>query len=250
MKTPAEASCAKPGRSKARPSFDFMRTILLAGIFLGLAQADDSGVTPRSKPADYPVHESVKTAEIAATLLAGDVVRKIFSDEVAKAYTVVEVAIYPAGDRSFDVDLLDFSLRAGGQVIHAEKPAGLMIPWSGAPRTATIGQNAPSVTAETGVIVARGTDPATGRPRTGTGTYESVEVSNYPRADNSPPPPRKPDQSAVQAKIADRALPQGATTKPVAGYLYFPRYGKKRKNDATALNYSKDDVSIDLKFPK
>lgn len=146
------------------------------------------------------------------------------------------------------MDLLDFSLKVGDQVIHADKPRDVAIPWP--EKTGPTSQRGPAVTTETGVIVARGTNPVTGRPQTTTGTWEGVAVSNDPRDRNPPPPSNKPDQSAAEARVRDRALPLGETRKAVAGYLYFPQYGKKHKGDAIALNYSKDNVSVDLHFPK
>lgn len=227
-----------------------MRATCLAAIFLAtLAAGDDSGTTPRSKPSDYPAHQKVKTAELAAVILTPDEVKKIFSSEVARAYMIVEVAVYPADSEKFDVDLLDYSLKIGGQLTHADKPDNVMIPWGNSSRVPTLGNNGPTVTEDTGVIVAHGTDPTTGRPRTEVGTWQDVGVSNYPRPAD-PPPARKPDQTALYNRIAGRALPQGATAKPVAGYLYFPQYGKKRKHDPVALNYSRDDFSVDLSFPK
>src|SRR5215469_8044571 len=158
-----------------------MRWIWLTAIlFATLAAADDSGVAPRGKPADYPAHQAVKTAELAAAVLSPDQVRRIFSAEVAKAYTVVEIAVYPADGQKFEVDLLDYSLQMGGQIVHADKPDNVMIPW-GNTSGPTIANRGPNLTEDTGVIVARGTDPATGRPRTAVGTWEEVGVSNYPR---------------------------------------------------------------------
>jgi hypothetical protein len=226
-----------------------MRVACLAAIFLATLAGDDSGTTPRSKPSDYPVHQTVKTAELAAVVLTPDQVKKIFSPEVAKAYTIVEVAVYPADSQKFDVDLLDYFLKIGDETTHADKPDDVMIPWGNPGSVPTAGNRGPAVTEDSGVIVAHGTDPATGRPRTAVGTWEDVGVSNYPRPADAPPAPR-PDQTALYHRIAARALPQGETAKPVAGYLYFPQYGKKRKHDSVALNYSRDQVSIDLKFPK
>jgi hypothetical protein len=235
-----------------------MRTTCLAGLFVaGLClttalAGDDSGVSPRNKPSDYPAHEDAKTAEIAAVVISSDQVKRVFSPAVDKAYTVVEVAIYPADGHSFDVDLSSFSLKVGGQIVHAEKPDDVMIPWGNQSGSAppTIGNRGPGLTEETGVIVARGTNPVTGRPQTSTGTYEDVGVSNAPRRVDQPMPSSKPDQTALYNRIAARALAQGGTRKAIAGYLYFPQYGKRRKNDPVELDWSKDDVSVALKFPK
>jgi len=223
-----------------------MRAFWLATLFLtSLAAADDTGVAPRAKPSDYPAHEKVKTTVLAAALVPADQAKKMFSSEISKAYIVVEVAVYPGAGQSFDVDRLDFSLNSSDQVLHASNPRDVANPWQD--KHAGIPSRGPNVSGETGVEVAHGTDPVTGRPRTSVATYEGVAVSNYP-ADPAPPAPRgNSDQSAAQ-KVRDMALGQGLTSKPVAGYLYFRYSGKKR--DGLTLNYSNDDLSVDLKLPK
>src|SRR5579863_5602833 len=120
-----------------------MRAMCLAGFFCLALAADDSGVHPRPKPTDYPVHENAKTDTLAAAIVPADQVRKMFSAEVAKGYLVVEVAIYPADGHSFDVDPLDFALKIGGQVIHPEKPRDVGIPWP--EKGGTIGNRGPTV---------------------------------------------------------------------------------------------------------
>lgn len=225
-----------------------MRAIRLAGILLAsLAAADDTTVSPRSKPADYPAHDSVKTAVLAAAIVPPDQVKKMFSNEAAKNYVVVEVAVYPQNGRSFDVDLLDFELKTADQMVRASEPRDIGTQWPSA-KNPSIGSRGPNVTAETGVIVDRETDPVTGRPRTAVGTYQGVAVSNYPRPDNPPPQRTNPAQSDAEDKMRRMALPEGAAKAPVAGYLYFRH--QKRKQDSFTLNYSNDDESIDLKFPK
>jgi len=226
-----------------------MRAFWLAGVFVtSLAAADDSGVTPRQKPTDYPAHDSAKTAVLAAAVIPPDQVKKIFSAEVAKGYIVVELAIYPEGNRTFDVDRFDFSLQTGDQMLHAANPQGILKPWQDKPANARIPSRGPNVGVDTGIGVAHGPDPVTGRPTTSVSTYESVHVSNYPQ-DAPPPPPRSdPDPSAVAQIVRNMALPEGATAKTVAGFLYFRYSGKKRP--ALTLNYANDDLSVDLKLPK
>jgi hypothetical protein len=239
----------KPIRLRERPSIQLrqhMRAFSLAVTLLAaLAWADDAPVSPRSNPTDYPAHDSLKTAAIAATIVPPEQVKKLFSADTAKAYVVVEVAVYPEAGNSLDVDLIDFALRTGEQVVRASEPRDIGTAWPSA-KNPSIGSRGPNVTAETGVIVDRETDPITGRPRTSVGTYESVAVSNYPRNDPPPPPPSK-SSGDVDAKIRKMALPQGPAKAPVAGYLYF-RY-RARKQDSFTLNYTNDDGSIDLKFP-
>jgi hypothetical protein len=223
-----------------------MRAFLLAGfIFASLAAGDDIGVSPKPKPSDYPVHDSVKTAMIGAAIVPPEQVKKMFSPETSKEYVVVEVAVYPEGGRSFDVDLFAFALKAGDQVVRPSEPRDVAIPWR--QRSVPLASRGPNVTTDTGIIVARETDPNTGRPRTSVGTYQGVEVSNYP-TNPAPPPPSNPGLGGLVDKICSLALPQGPTGVPVAGYLYFRHH--TRKQDSFTLNYADDQLSVDLRFPK
>ncbi len=220
----------------------------LATVFLAsLAIAGDSGVPPKPQPGDYPAHASAKTATIAAAIVPPDRVKKIFDSDTAKNYVVVEVAIYPQDNRAFNVDLIDFELNTGEQFVRASEP-GIMASNPPASKRPTLGAGGPTVMAETGIYVSRETDPTTGRPRTSTGTYQGVAVTNYPTQDPQPPPAPSPKQGDIDAKLLQMALPSGTALDPVAGYLYFRH--QKHKQDTFTLNYSTDDFSIDLKFPK
>jgi hypothetical protein len=218
-------------------------TVLLAS----LAAADDTSVVPRPKPTDYPAHDSVKTAVLGASIVPPDQVKKMFSNDTAKQYVVVEVAVYPEAGRSFDIDLLDFELNTGDQMVRASEPRDIGTAWPSA-KNPSIGSRGPNVTTESGVIVDRETDPVTGRPRTSVGTYQGVAVSNYPRPDPPPPQPTKSSHGDTDDKMRRLALPEGAAKAPVAGYLYFRH--QKHKQDAYTLNYTNDDGAVDLKFPK
>lgn len=223
-----------------------MRGFWLAAVLLTSLAADDTGVTPRQKASDYTAHDNAKTALLAAEVVPSDQVKKLFSADIAKAYIVIEVAIYPEGPHPFDVDRFDFALETVDQPLHASNPRDISNPWQDRP--ARLPTHTPNVDLDTGVMVGHGTDPVTGRATTSVGTYEGVHVSNYPRPNDPPPPPSDPGQSAVAQKIRDMAVPEGATGKPVAGYLYFRYAGKKRS--PLTLNYTNDDLSVDLKFPK
>jgi hypothetical protein len=182
----------------------------------------------------------MKSATLAASIVPPDKVRKMFSSDVNNHYVVVEVAVYPG--QSFDVDRFNFSLKIGDTASYAARPRDAAESWP--ERTGPLG-NGPQVTTETGVIYERAHDPVNGT-RSALGTYEGVAVT-----DRSPQPPRT-DPGAlpqVEQKLQDWELPMGATSKPVAGYLYFPQYSKKKKGDSLELDYSRDDDSASLRFP-
>jgi len=202
----------------------------------------DTGVPPRAKSGDYPVHGNANTAVIAAAIIPSDQVAKMFSTEVAKRYVVVEVAVYPGQDSPFDVQSSDFSLQVGRQVGYADR-ATEVSPWPENPGTPG---HLPDVTTETGVIYEQNKDPAYGRRQT-VGTYSSVAVSDDGPEQAGPPP--GPDPQAVYDRIQRKSLSEGETRRVIAGYLYFPRYAKPGK-DPIELEYSKGDVSVSLVFPK
>jgi len=219
------------------------------------AVAGDSGLPPRRSASDYPVQQAAKPgssiAAVGAAIVPSDQVRKMFSSEIAGDYIVVEVAMYPADGKSFEADRYDFGLKIGdgskgsGRVAHADSPADAALPPF--ERRPDLGgpESKVSVTQEAGVGVARTNDPYYGK-RTSVGTYEGTSVSNAP----PPPSQQSPgvDRRAVEAKLRDKALPDGSTAKAVAGYLYFPA-SKKRKGDVLELQYTKGDVELDLRFP-
>jgi hypothetical protein len=219
-----------------------------------VAVASDNGVPPRRNASDYPVQQSVKTpaglAAVGAAIVPDDQVRKMFSSEISRDYIVVEVAMYPADSKSFDADRYDFGLKIGGskgdRVAHADSPSDVALPPY--ERRPDLGgpESKVNVTQEAGVAVAHTNDPYYGK-RTSVGTYEGTTVSNGP----APPSQQSGsgvDRHAIEAKLRDKALPDGPTTRAVAGYLYFPA-SKKRKSDALELQYSKGDAELDLRFP-
>jgi hypothetical protein len=219
--------------------------IVIAGLG-SLAAGDSIGVPARPRAVDYPVQQAVKNGTIAAAIVPPDQVGKLFSSEIAKKYIVVEVAVYPAPGQSFDVEPLDFLLRVGDRTSHSElPPAGN--PWPGSPAPP-----APSmqVTTETGVIIARETDPY-GRTVHTVGTYSGVGVTNGSPAPPPPPPPSSgPDRYWLDWQLRTKALGRGLTPTPVAGYLYFRQSGKRRKSDTVELQYSNDEGSFGMPLPK
>ena len=215
----------------------------IAGLCL-MAVGDNVGVPPRPSYLDYPAHQGLHKGSLGAVIVRPDQIGKMFSSEIAKKYIVIEVAVYPENGNSFDVEPFDFSLRVGNRTSHTEIPP-VGSAWPGNPAPAP---SSPQVTTETGVIVSRETDPY-GRPVKTVGTYTGVSVTNG----NPPPPPPPnagPDSAILDQKLRTKALGGGLTRTAVAGYLYFPQSGKKRKSDTVELQYSNRDESVGIPFPK
>jgi hypothetical protein len=220
--------------------------VVFACLAVSVVFAADPGVPPRASAKDYPVQAPAPTAKIAAAIVPLDQVSKMFTPDIAKNYIVVEVAIYPENGVPFDVEMSDFSLRVGKRVGRADNPSDVP-PWP--ERTASPRHLPVDVTVETGIAHESDNDPVYGRHST-TGTYTGVAVS-APAHDNFPPPPDpRVDPRLVYDRLHRMALPQGDTLVAIAGYLYFPQYAKRKKSDEVELKYARDDVSLNLLFPK
>jgi hypothetical protein len=218
----------------------------LACLITCTALASDPGVPLRPSAKDYPVQGQAGTAKIAAAIVPPNQVSKMFSPDISKQYIVVEVAIYPETGVPFDAESSDFALRVGQRVGRADQPLDVA-PWPENRRPA--GSAPVDVTTETGVIYQRSNDPVYGRQQS-VGTYTGVAVT-APGGPNVPPPPDpRTDPSVINDKVRRLALAEGDTKVAIAGYLYFPQYAKRKNSDEIELKYAKDDVTLNLVFPK
>jgi hypothetical protein len=201
-----------------------------------------AGVPPHSDPSSYAAKQSVGHAVYAATAISPDEVRKIFNADIARRFIVVEVAIYPEAGQTVDVDPYAFALNIAGEHILARHPEDVYSSW--VEKQTRVPSRGPNVTTETGVYVATGRDPTTGRRQTAAGTYEGVSVDNNPRR-NDPDPPSDRDPHTIKAAIKARAHADGPTKEPIAGYLYFPRPSKK-KTSAELTHASEPSLRLNL----
>ena len=224
-----------------------MRRITIACLAVTSLIASDAGLPPRSSSSDYPVHQSTESATFAAALVRPEQVKKIFSNEIANKWVIVEVGIYPLDGHTVDVDFFDFALKVGDDFARPGTPDEVASVWSD--KGGSYPGRGPRVTTETGVVYSSGNDPVYGRTH-GWGTYTGVGVeTGDPRGSTVPPPPSGPDPAVIAAKARDRGLPQGQANHPVAGYLYFPVSPKKIKTGSVDLTYSRDTASIHLAVP-
>jgi hypothetical protein len=224
-----------------------MRLLSILFALCLLVNAEDRGLPPRSGTADYPVHQGTKQAQLAAAVVPDKQIAGMFSAEIARRYVVLEVGIYPRNNQMFEVAWSDFTLKIGDAFVRVEKPRDVAAPWQEKSR---IPDKPVTVISEAGLVFGRSTDPVNGK-RSSVGTYESVAVTNDPRAAPAPPPPSQTrDPQAVERRVLETVLPEGPTRVPVAGYLFFPTDKlKRRKGDAIELRWSKDSDSAVLKVP-
>lgn len=221
-----------------------------------LLATDHPGVRPRGASKDYPAHETADGITIAAAVVpAGKVQHQLSPAVVSSGYTVLEIAVYPDGGKEVNVSSDDFSMTIGSSrdVARAETPQVVASSIDSDKR-----MDPPRIPApvqvhgeETIGVTTGGRDPATGRRYpssvyTESGVAVGVGEPRYP----DPGPGRAPPQS-VYDKLQQKALPEGRTTKPVAGYLYFPKVSPRLANstDPYHLTYQGPTEQIHLTIP-
>lgn len=209
----------------------------IAVLLLALAAmaADQNALRPRDSATAYPVHSERRAVALGAELLTPEQVHGAFATGLNRAYLVVEVGLFP--NETIDVTQLDFTLvpadsqtvlrPARPQVIATvlQKPAQDARP-PRAPGDITVYPSV-GVGYETGRVY----DPVTGRRRNGgwttsTGVGVGVGGSGGPQA--PPAASTEADRRVMETELTDKGLPEGATARAVAGYLYFPFPGKRR----------------------
>jgi hypothetical protein len=203
--------------------------------FCTAAAAQGPGMRPRPTPKDYAVSVHAPGMTIAASVLSKQEVRNSFAADLNKYYVVLEIAVYPDRDGLVAISPEDFMVKMPGDdtLVRPTEPAVVA--------RAIQEQNQPKVAKQTPVDVVTetsvgyesgGYDPVTGQRRKGTWIVGSG-VGVGTGGPNVPTPPKGPysdnDRDRMEAELADKSLPEGPVTKPVAGYLYFPA-GKKKGN--------------------
>ena len=216
--------------------------LMLVAVIAALA---NNGIRPRGSPADYPAHVTSDGVTIASAVVPAAQVRKIFATDLNRGgYVVVEVAVYPESGGEVDVSSGDFMLSATGESsaippVSARSIAGVLDR-----------KNSPPLVRDTDVTTSvgyeTGTDPVTGRRVSG--TYTGVAVANGPPGSLAPPP-SGPDPWTMKQELEERSLPEGKTSQPVAGYLYFPKRSKKSRNAGYDLTYYGASNKVRLVIP-
>jgi len=255
---------------------------MAAGLLLA---GSGNGIRPRADSSDYAAHASVACGAIGAAIVPPDQVRKMFPTDLNRAgYVVVEVAVYPAQGKPIKIAQDDFMLHGGSSTTRtasAETVTEVMTagnktqpPQIGDDRNVTVDTTA-------GIGAGSAVDPNTGRRVNGVYQGEGVGVGAggaqapqgppqgvAPASQGSPgpasdpgsqwpappqpqaapaPPPRDP--AVIERELEEKALPEGDTSQPVAGYLYFPRPAKTKKNTPLDLTWYAPDGNVRLSLP-
>ena len=239
-----------------------MRSALVLLTAVPLLCAQPGGIPVRPAPTDYATRNVVDGITVAASVLSPEQVRKLFSKDLNhEGYTVVEVAVYPAGSAPLDVTPDEFVMRVGsdGTFLSSRTPAAIAGGDKKTGTSASKGSNPPQLPGNVHVYEGAtiGYESRTNGPygrQGGVYTGTQTTVTNAPYPDYPPqqaPVPRgaKPDWTALKQELEAKELPAGRTADPVAGYLYFLKASTKEKRPDYELVWYRTTGQIRLSIP-
>jgi hypothetical protein len=228
--------------------------LTLAGaiIAIGAPPSDKAGIHPRPNANEYPAHEQQSGTSYAAAAPSKEELHNSFVTNLADGYIVLEVAVYPKSGDKLDLNRDDFLLRVGGsgdaiRPADPETVAGVL-QRKNTPRPPS--NSDVTVYPSVGVGYGSGTTPD-GRHVHGWETQTGVGVGVGPTGPPNPAPGSTDrDRSVMTAELNDKALPEGAVSAPVAGYLYFPMPSKKKASGVYELRYDNGAANVRLYVPR
>ena len=212
-----------------------------------LAVAGPKGTVPRATVERYTVHRVREGVGVGVVLLSREQVRKTFVSDLDRCCVVAEVALYPAKHKALEVSLNDFALRVGGTDT-ATKPASAKLVATSLQRKAGSGRDI-TVSPSVGVgYESAGYDPVTGG-RTAGGMTRSAGVmvgvgGSGPKAGST-----DKDRAAIEIELSEKVLPEGSTSAPVSGYVYFPLVSRK-KGAPLQMEYILNGNKVVLNLPQ
>ena len=202
--------------------------LFLAGSSLVVGQnppvnSPSEGVRPRAQATEYASQARNDRAILAASVIPRDQVKQRFAYDISKTYVVMEVACFPGTPGPLNLRTGDFQVRLSSKsdAIYPADAATIAAKIQHKNLPPRPGDSTPVYT-EANVGYSNGTDPYTGRRVSSVYTGAGVAVGGPPPGVYSGPSGYPIDQSVPEEQLWHRSLPEGAVTKPVAGYLYFP----------------------------
>jgi len=210
--------------------------------FSSSALAGPKGTVPHSAATQYPLHAKEDGFAIGAKLLTRKEARKTFVSDVNSCCITIEIAVYPDKTKPLNISLNDLLLRSKGTE-SAMKASSPRIVAASIQKNAKNGRDiAVYPTTSIGYNSGPVYDPVTGTPQGG-GVYTQTGVGVAVRNPNGPGVSDK-DRSVMETELSEKGLPEGATSSPVAGYVYFPILSKKRAD--YQLEYVSDGKKLVL----
>jgi hypothetical protein len=194
-----------------------------------LASNAPRGTVPRATPDKYDAHAEQNGLGIGATMLSANEAHKALSTDVDRCCMVVEVALFPARDGLTEVSLSDFVLRVVGEDTARRPSSPELVAGKLQKKSEPEADNHDVVISPTaGVGYERGgIDPVTGQPRRG-GVVTSTGVGVGIGGPQAPKPGSSDaDRRTMELELREKGLPEGSTSAPVSGYLYFSLQKKK-----------------------
>lgn len=224
---------------------------LIALLAIPLMAKEPVGTVPRGSALEYPAHAKANGATMGARVLTPKQVHHAFSTDLNRCCLVVEVAIYPAKGKPVDVSLNNFALQMGSSY-HAVKASSARL------LAAELQQRnaAPAQQSQTDVTVypeghigyGSSIDPITGRRVSGIDYGVGAGVGVGPHQPSIMRPASTPsDRRVMEMELNAKGLPQGETSTPVAGYIYFSLSKKDRKG-VHHLKYTLNGKELSLKL--
>ena len=206
------------------------------------------GIHPRASAADYAASEQTKNATYAAAIVPASQVKHLFAVDISKTYTVIELACYPSQAGAATVDPTDFVVKIlkNSEFVHPVDPVTVAAVMQDKNTPRPPSARNPDVYTEAGVGYESGTDPVTGRRVHGTYTEAGVGMGTgrdggpYPYPAPPPAGATPQDRAMLEQQLAEKALPGGSFSVPVAGFLYFPANSLKKSSGSYELEYLGD----------
>jgi hypothetical protein len=222
--------------------------IVVIGV-ASVASAGPRGTVPKSSVQEYRAHAERDGIGIGAGLLTSDQVHKAFAANVNRCCLVFEVAFYPAKDKPLDISLDDLTMKAEGSET-------LVRPYSARAVAARLQEKSEqnknvAVATNVGVGYESGTyiDPVTGNPTKVHGVTTETGVGVAVGQPGSQPVATNSSRDSAEIELAERGLAEGSASAPVAGYLYFPKPEKMKRNTPLQLQYALKDQTVVLSLP-
>jgi hypothetical protein len=213
---------------------------------------------PRPTAKKYAAHAESNGATLGATRLNASQLRKALSmdkitaSDLEESSVVIEVGLYPPNGGKVAVSLDGFALRArcedasvkpvGADVVVARLPYWVQVDQSSGGTGGGMMPRSPVDHDPIGIS----RDPITGMPRRGGGTTVPNGADGGIGIGGSNPlrPASSPQRRNLQVRMMEKALPEGDTISPVAGYIYFS--AEKKKDARYELEYTLNGKKIVL----